>query len=85
MKIKKLRVKNYKSILDSGDVYFEEGITILAGMNESGKTSLLEALEDFDTDRSPTSSCKLSFFRFAGRAGCYLRSGALHASGGRRS
>lgn len=51
MKIIKFRIKNYRSIIDSGDCYLTDNITILAGKNESGKTSVLEALEDFDTDR----------------------------------
>lgn len=51
MKLVKFRVKNYKSIIDSGDCYLTENITILAGKNESGKTSILQALEDFDTDK----------------------------------
>lgn len=51
MQIKKFRIKNYKSILDSGDGYLENNITILAGRNESGKTAILEALEDFDTEK----------------------------------
>jgi len=51
MKIEKFRIKNYKSIEDSEDCYLSEGITILAGKNESGKTSILEALEDFDTQK----------------------------------
>lgn len=52
MRIKKFRVKNYKSIIDSGDCYLTDTITILAGKNESGKTSLLEALEDFDVEKN---------------------------------
>jgi len=50
MKIVKFRIKNYKSIIDSGDCYLDNNITILAGKNESGKTAILEALEDFDTE-----------------------------------
>lgn len=50
MKLKKFRIKNYKSIVDSGDCYLTDTVTILAGKNESGKTSILEALEDFDTE-----------------------------------
>ena len=50
VKIIKFRIKNYKSIKDSGECYLSNGLTILAGKNESGKTSILEALEDFDTD-----------------------------------
>lgn len=51
MKLTKFRVKHYKSIVDSGDCYLSEKLTILAGKNESGKTSILEALEDFHQDR----------------------------------
>ena len=50
MKIEKFRIKNYKSIIDSGDCYLTNDVTILAGKNESGKTSILEALRDFDTN-----------------------------------
>ena len=48
----KFRIRNYKSIIDSGDCYFSEsGVTILAGRNESGKTSILEALEYFSVEK----------------------------------
>lgn len=58
MKLKKFRIRNYKSITDSGDCYLTDTITILAGKNESGKTSILEALEDFDTDEKIRESAK---------------------------
>lgn len=58
MKLKKFRIKNFKSIIDSGDCYLTDTITILAGKNESGKTSILEALEDFDKDNSIRESAK---------------------------
>ena len=58
MKLKKFRIKNYKSVEDSGDCYFTDTITILAGKNESGKTSILEALEDFDTDEKIRENAK---------------------------
>lgn len=48
MRLNKFRIRNYKSILDSGDCYPTEEVTILAGKNEAGKSSLLEALEDFN-------------------------------------
>lgn len=51
MKIKKFRIWNYKSIIDSQDCYPAKAVTVLAGKNESGKTSILEALEDFNSDR----------------------------------
>lgn len=52
MKIKKFRIWNYKSIIDSGDCYPAECVTVLAGKNESGKSSILEALEDFNSDEN---------------------------------
>ncbi len=58
MKLKKFRIKNFKSINDSGDCYLTDTITILAGKNESGKTSILEALEDFDTDEKIRDTAK---------------------------
>lgn len=46
MQLLKFRVKNYKSIVDSGDCYPTDRVTIFAGKNEAGKSSILEALED---------------------------------------
>lgn len=58
MKIIKFRIQNYKSITDSGDCYFSEKLTILAGKNGSGKSSILEALEDFHENRQIRSDAK---------------------------
>lgn len=46
----KVRIQNFKSIKDSGWVYLskKDPITILAGQNESGKTSFLRALRFFE-------------------------------------
>lgn len=53
MEIKSFRIKNYRSIKDSGDCYLSgDNVTILAGKNEAGKTAILEALEDFDTEKT---------------------------------
>ena len=39
------RIRNFRSIVDSGWVMFSpDGITVLVGQNESGKSSVLEAL-----------------------------------------
>lgn len=51
MEITKFRVKNYRSIIDSGDCYLSPNITVLAGQNEAGKTSILQALEDFSQSK----------------------------------
>lgn len=64
MKIVKFRIQNYKSVQDSGDCYLSTKFTILAGKNESGKTTILEALSDFDerkkieVDKIPINSDK---------------------------
>jgi len=50
MKLIKFRIRNYKSIRDTGDCRLASDLTILAGKNEAGKTAILEALRDFDTD-----------------------------------
>lgn len=44
MRLKWFRVRNYKSVTDSGKCYLASDITILAGKNEAGKTNILEAL-----------------------------------------
>ena len=72
MKLKAFRIKNYRSIVDSGwNTLAYDNITALIGQNESGKTSVLEALKSFyegvisdDVLRSdlslPTVECKFS-------------------------
>ena len=48
MKLKGFKIKNYRSIVDSGWNYLAyDNITALIGQNESGKTSVLEALMSF--------------------------------------
>jgi predicted ATP-dependent endonuclease of OLD family len=52
MRLKSFRIKNYKSIVDSGECRLLDldGITVLAGQNESGKSSILQALRDYHKD-----------------------------------
>jgi predicted ATP-dependent endonuclease of OLD family len=45
MRLKKARVRKYRSIRDSGWFDVEANKTILVGPNESGKTAILEALQ----------------------------------------
>jgi len=52
MKISKVRIKNYRSIKDSGDILFTDKFFVLAGQNESGKSSVLEALDAFEKESS---------------------------------
>ncbi len=48
MKISAFQIKNYRSIIHSGKCYLSpDYITALIGQNESGKTSVLEALKSF--------------------------------------
>lgn len=51
MKLKSFRILNYKSIKDSGVCFLskDDNILTLAGQNESGKSSVLQALADFDS------------------------------------
>lgn len=44
MKLKEFRVKEFKSIWDSGSIAIDNKITCLVGKNEAGKTALLHAL-----------------------------------------
>ena len=44
MKLKNVEILKYKSFEDSQKFNIEKDITILVGMNESGKTSALEAI-----------------------------------------
>ena len=52
MKLKAFRIQNFRSIVDTG---FQElspdNITAIIGQNESGKTSILEALAVFGHDK----------------------------------
>jgi predicted ATP-dependent endonuclease of OLD family len=48
MKIRAFHIRNYRSIVDSGSCFLShDNITALIGQNESGKTSVLEALKSF--------------------------------------
>lgn len=52
MRISKIRIKNYRSIKDSGDILFNDNLFVIAGQNESGKSSILEALRSFENSQS---------------------------------
>ncbi len=50
MKISSFRIKNFRSLIDSGwKNLANDNITVLIGQNESGKTTVLEALHSFYT------------------------------------
>lgn len=51
MKPLAFRIFHFRSITDSGVCNFSgDGITVLAGQNEAGKTAILLALRDFDLE-----------------------------------
>ena len=47
MRIERVRIRNFRSIIDTGEVNLDEKITLLIGKNEQGKTNFLKALESF--------------------------------------
>ena len=57
MRLSRVRVTNYRSIHDSGDVDITDSVTCLVGKNESGKTSFLVALEHL----SPVDDARANF------------------------
>lgn len=61
MLLKAFRIKNYKSFVDSGKCSVQNGVTILAGQNESGKTNILSALEKLNTKEPVFSEDEHSF------------------------
>ena len=50
MKLVSFRIKHYRSIIDTGDVELSDNdnVSVFAGQNESGKSSILKALRDFE-------------------------------------
>ncbi|WP_336150470.1 AAA family ATPase [Acinetobacter pittii] len=44
IKLKNIEILKYKSFTTPQSINIEEDITVLVGMNESGKTSVLECL-----------------------------------------
>lgn len=48
--LKSVSIKNFKSIKDSWEIKFSDNIFILAGQNESGKSSILEALSAYENE-----------------------------------
>lgn len=48
MRLKTVRVQNYRSIIDSGEIDIERLKTIMVGPNEAGKTVLLKAIQQLN-------------------------------------
>lgn len=50
MKIKSIKIKNYKSFLNSGDINIDDNIFALIGQNNTGKSTVLDAIQCFFPD-----------------------------------
>ncbi len=72
--LKCAEISNFRSIIHSGKFHLPESLTVLIGQNESGKTSVIDALEAFskrrldnedrDDKRKPTTiTCTFSFVK----------------------
>jgi predicted ATP-dependent endonuclease of OLD family len=51
MKLRRVRIENHRSIVDSGTVDIEDGVTVLIGKNEQGKSNFLRAIRAFNADQ----------------------------------
>ncbi len=75
MRLLSFQIKNYRSIIDTGIIKLSDldNVVVFAGQNESGKSSLLSALRDFEnaefdkdsvpfsTDSEPTQSVSCTY------------------------
>lgn len=61
MIIKSFRIKNFRSIVDTGWIPFSpDGITVFVGQNESGKSSVLDALHyALSSKEMPVEDCRI--------------------------
>ncbi|MGY0203246.1 AAA family ATPase [Acinetobacter soli] len=48
MRLIKVQVQNYRSIIDSGELDIEKIKTVFVGINEAGKTTLLKAINQLN-------------------------------------
>jgi hypothetical protein len=48
MKLVAFRIRKFRNIQDSGDVFLSDNLTCIVGKNQSGKTSILKALHKFN-------------------------------------
>jgi predicted ATP-dependent endonuclease of OLD family len=56
MRLTKAHVQNYRPIVDSGAVDIEDGVTVVIGKNEQGKTNFLRGIRSFNSDQQFTPS-----------------------------
>lgn len=60
MRLSRFRVRDYRSVNDSGEVEVEPTKTLLVGVNEAGKTALLKSLQQI---KAPNDADKFSALR----------------------
>ncbi len=82
MKLQAFRIKRFRSIVDTGfQDLSPDGISLIVGQNESGKSTVLEGIHAFETgvisvddirsnDSSPEVTCIFQFDSFAELADC---------------
>ena len=65
MKLESIIVENYRQF-DSAKLTFDEGVTILAGANNSGKTSLINLIKNIFVDEKTEYNmcCHIFCFKF---------------------
>ena len=62
MRLRKIRVKNFQSFSNSGEINFADGFNLIIGQNNSGKSALLRAmLISLPDDRHRTPDCWETF------------------------
>ena len=62
MRYSRFRIKNYKAIRDTTIDLRKDKLVLLLGVNESGKTSILNAIESFDYANDPVKKGRASAF-----------------------
>lgn len=60
---KNFEIQKFKGISDISVSLYKNDLVLLLGLNESGKTTILKAIEAFDYINDPTISLKNDFFR----------------------
>ncbi len=60
---KSFEIKNFKGIEDVTISLRKNDLVLLLGLNESGKTTILKAIETFDYINDPTADISNDFFR----------------------
>ena len=74
MAIEKVIIQNFKKFKNTFEVKFNENINLLVGDNESGKSTILEAIHVALTGNNAFRKCKrFRILRFTD--GCYRKGG----------